>query len=154
MMSRHDALAAGRAWVEAHADQLERAAIVGSVLRDHPTCKDVDVLAVPKAGVKPVALPPVNLFLTTHEGWEASVLQYAPGMATIGIRAKAKAKGYRLNQYGLYRGEMLVASGADEICRLAGVPLPVPVRRSLAGELVLIPLRKAVSHGSAVSLER
>jgi DNA polymerase/3'-5' exonuclease PolX len=141
-MSRRFALQLAKDWVFQNERRLVRAAIVGSVLRNHPTVHDVDVLVVPQAGALLVSRPPVNVFTTSVVEWESAVLMYAPGMSAIQMRIRAKSQGYLLNQYGLFlphgRRE---AVRVKQICALIGVDVPDPVQRSLDGELVLLQKR-------------
>lgn len=137
-LTRGQALAKARAFVKAHGAVIERVAIVGSILRNHDVVHDVDLLVVLKPGAELQSAPPVNVFTTTREAWEVAVLQYAPGLVTIGLRAKAKAAGFKLNHVGLWRGDELVSQCAAKICALVKAPVPAPVERSLSGELVLV----------------
>ncbi len=56
-----------------------------------------------------------NFRSTNEEGWGAGML-YLTGSGKFGvlIRGLAKKKGFKLNQYGLYKGDDLVASFTEE----------------------------------------
>jgi DNA polymerase/3'-5' exonuclease PolX len=56
----------------------------------------------------------------------------------MAIRSNAKKRGYKLNQYGLYEGDILRAQKAQDICFLLDIPIPDPVLKSLSGELVVV----------------
>jgi DNA polymerase/3'-5' exonuclease PolX len=136
-----------REWVAAHDSEIERAAIVGSVLREAEECHDVDILVIPKTGMTIVeADPPINIFITTHDAWEPALMQYAPSAgSTIGTRARAKEAGYKLNQYGLFSGtpvmwstkDQLVSVSARRIVQLINSTLSQWVDKSLNGKGIL-----------------
>jgi len=76
----------------------------------------------------------VNLFYTTPENW-GSALLYTTGSKDYNkaSRAWARAMGYRLNQYGVFRGGKRVPdSGFSEraALRVIGLPWLPPARRT------------------------
>ena len=132
------------AWGYVHANELERAAVTGSVLRRKKAVHDVDLLVIPAPGVAlPKAEKPLNVCVTTRECWEPALMQYGPAVeSVIGTRARAKARGYTLNQYGLWRGGELVSRSAEDICALVEATVSQWVVRSLGGDLVLVPCHR------------
>lgn len=142
VMSWKEGVRYAEAWVRANRDTLERAAIVGSVLRQKDECHDVDLLVIPKPGCTLVEPdPPINVFTTSLECWQPALMQYAPSAgSTIGARAAAKARGYRLSQYGLFLGQSqtCISRDAREIYGIVGATMSRWVVRSLAGEGVLV----------------
>lgn len=125
-----------REWAVAHDNEIERAAIVGSVLRKAEECHDVDILVIPKTGMTIIeADPPINIFITTRDAWEPALMQYAPSVgSTIGTRARAKEAGYKLNQYGLFHKEQLVTLSARRIVQVINATLSQWVDKSLNGK--------------------
>lgn len=138
-MKLSDALSKAKRFVSQNRGSVRRAAIVGSVLRRHEDVGDIDLLVIPEPTKRLPKQAGVNIFYTTPEHWEAGLLHYGPGMATVRLRAIAKSKGMILNQYGLHdrRTGQLRASSAKAICEQLGVEVPEPVVRSLAGDGVL-----------------
>ena len=139
-VTRDDGIKLGTMFLEGNRDRIIKGAIVGSILRNHPTVKDVDVLIVPKEGVLEFPIPDgINLFKTPLESWECSVLHWATGRAIIGIKAKAKLKGMTLNQYGLFDAAgTVITREVSDVCKLLDVMIPEPVEESLDGHLVLV----------------
>lgn len=121
---------------------LERVAVMGSTFRRKAQVHDVDLLVTPLPGVMlPKFEKPLNVFVTTSESWETAVMQYAPDVeSVIGTRYRAKIRGFKLNQYGLFVGSeknwTLVSRSAQEIYQLVGMSMSQWVKKSLAGELV------------------
>jgi len=133
-------------WVEDHAIQIQRAAVVGSVLRQEEECHDVDLLVIPKIGQTIMeAELPINLFITDRDSWETAVMQYAPAVgSTIGTRKKAKDMGYKLNQYGLFRKDdkYPISRSANKICQTIGATISRWVVASLSGEMNIWPKKE------------
>ena len=67
----------------------------------------------------------VDLFMVNEKEWAASILAWTgPAMFNIVCRSKAKAKGLKLNDYGLWKRdkEVLVAWGSElEILAMIGM---------------------------------
>jgi len=83
--------------------------VCGSIRRRVPEVHDIDILAVCPEQVGKIArfqTPggiPVDVYYTNEESWGAFQL-FLTGSAAYNVimRAKAKAKGFKLSQYGLY----------------------------------------------------
>lgn len=113
--------------------------IVGSIRRKEKNPVDVDITLIPKnneskkkiennlrnkgrfvqggekratfriKGVK------IELYYTTEDSWGATLLAYSSRFgAGIGLRIVARKKGFKLNQYGLFRGNKKVAGKTEE----------------------------------------
>ena len=113
--------------------------IVGSIRRKEKNPVDVDITLIPKnneskkkiennlrnkgrfvqggekratfriKGVK------IELYYTTEDSWGATLLAYSSRFgAGIGLRIVARKKGFKLNQYWLFRGNKKVAGKTEE----------------------------------------
>jgi len=113
--------------------------VVGSIRRKEKNPVDVDITLIPKnnkskkkiennlrnkgrfvqggekratfriKGVK------IELYYTTEDSWGATLLAYSSRFgAGIGLRIVARKKGFKLNQYGLFRGNKKVAGKTEE----------------------------------------
>ncbi len=113
-----------------------RIKIAGSIRRGEKNPKDIDIVLIPKnreklaefmkkqgrflqggekksrwkiKGVK------VELYYTTKDSWGATLLAYSSRRgASIGLRVVARAKGFKLNQYGLYKKRKRIAGKTEE----------------------------------------
>jgi DNA polymerase (family 10) len=126
--------------------------IVGSIRRKEKNPADIDVVLIPKDRIKLEEfmkrkwkfiqggekksrwrIEGVNaeLYYTTTKSWGATLLAYSSKFgAGIGLRVIAKKKGYKLNQYGLFRGNKLVAGKTEEeIYHALGRPWKKPWNR-------------------------
>jgi DNA polymerase (family 10) len=114
----------------------EKLEIVGSIRRMKEYVNDVDVVLIPNfketirinmdaigihqsGGDKKEAWivngVKVELYYATHDTWGAFVLMYTGSKEyNISMRVKAKGLGYILNQYGLFKGEELIANRYEE----------------------------------------
>lgn len=95
--------------------------IVGSVLRGHKTFHDLDFLITVEEAEKVADIPnsevifiseqrisilykdifQVDFFIVPKKSWELGMIAWGYGKANIHLRAKAKEKGCKLNQYEL-----------------------------------------------------
>jgi len=136
-ISYEEGIKLGKEYLASIEPSIIRGAIIGSLLRKHDFVHDIDILAILDEGYEiPKPNKPINLFLTTVECWEAALLQYAVGLSVMAMRSNAKKRGYKLNQYGLFKEDVLLALTAKDICTLLEIPIPEPIVRSLSGELV------------------
>lgn len=119
-------------FVNAHDQKLVRANLVGSYVRNHADLGDVDLLLITKKGKIPHQRP-LNLFYTDEDSWEAAVLHWSVGKAIIHLKSAAGRRGYKLNRDGLWSGNKLITSKANEICERIGVKIPEPVKGVLSG---------------------
>lgn len=73
----------------------------------------------------------IELYYTTPESWGATLLAYSSKFgAGIGLRMVAKRKGYKLNQYGLFKGNKKIAGRTEEeIYHALGRPWKKPEDR-------------------------
>lgn len=110
--------------------------IAGSIRRGKPNPKDIDIVLIPKdkqkiinfletkgkflqGGEKRVSFKirgvKVELYFTTPGSWGATLLAYSSKKgAAIGLRIFAKIRGYKLNQYGLFKKKKYVAGRTEE----------------------------------------
>ena len=64
---------------------------------------------------------PVNLWITPKDSFGATVLHFPAGKGIIQIKRLAIEKGYKLNRYGLFKGDTKVAGeNYDEILKILG----------------------------------
>ena len=128
--------------------------IAGSIRRKEKAPKDIDVVLIPKdkqkilyilktkgefiqGGEKRVTFRikgiKVELYFTTPESWGATLLAYSSKKGSaIGLRIFARLRGYKLNQYGLFKGDKLVAGRTEqEIYHALGRPYKKPEKRGL-----------------------
>lgn len=116
----------------------EKAEVSGSLRRGEPYTHDVDIVCAdpaknPRSSMdNPEPNSKISIEKTTRNGcalevYSANVKHYGallfsttePAGAAIGVRRKASEKGYKLNHYGLWKNDELVASETeDEICML------------------------------------
>jgi len=142
--------------------ETEKAIVAGSVRRRKETIGDVDILAVSK-NPKPimdrfVAMPEV-VNVTAHGKTKSSVklksginvdlrvvplasygaaLNYFTGSKdhNVALRRIAIAKGWKLNEYGLFRGEKMIAGKTEEeIYKKFGMDYVEPELRENTGEI-------------------
>lgn len=132
----------------------EKTQVAGSLRRDEPKVKDIDLVTVlpmdelrkrlAEKGLKPLSSGQSNLTVK-YQGQQVNVyhadpdhfgatLMYASGPrgANIHNRALAKAKGWRLNQYGLFdESGKLIASDEHGIYQALGKTWRKPQHRGL-----------------------
>lgn len=142
--------------------EVDHIAVAGSARRWQETIGDLDILVTsskPKAVMEFfVNMPEVGHVYSTgltktmvrlKNGMDADLrvvpdksfgaaLQYFTGdkRHNITLRAIAEKKGYKLNEYGLWRGKKLVAGRAEEeIYKALGMQIPPPEIRNDTGEI-------------------
>ncbi len=73
----------------------------------------------------------VELYFTTPESWGATLLAYSSRVgASIGLRIVARTKGFKLNQYGLFkRGKYIAGRTEQDIYKALGRPWKPPKKR-------------------------
>jgi DNA polymerase (family 10) len=129
---------------------LEWALVCGSIRREKPEVGDIDVVVIGNldrlkapglpwryvdGGAKKCTLEyhgrQVNILSTNLVSREAAVL-YFTGNATFNLimRRKAKAHGWKLNEYGLWDGERAVARSEADIMAALGLAWHEPRDRS------------------------
>jgi len=157
---------------------VETAEAAGSIRRMQETVGDLDILAISKEPEKVmdyfVSLPEVALVfgkgptkanVRLKNGMDADLrvlepkhfgaaLQYFTGdkYHNIALREMAIKKGYKLNEYGLFRGQRLVAGETEkEIYEKLGLEWMPPEIRTNSGELEAAKIRKLpnlIEYGS------
>jgi DNA polymerase (family 10) len=129
-----------------------RIEVAGSIRRGEKNPGDIDVVVIPKnidkfaeflkkkgkflqggskksrfriEGIK------VEFYYTTKESWGATLLAYSGKKGSnIGLRVVARMKGFKLNQYGLYKKGKLVAGRTErDIYKALGRPYKEPAER-------------------------
>ena len=142
--------------------EVEHIAVAGSARRWQETIGDLDILVTsskPKTVMEFfVNMPEVGHVYSTgptktmarlKNGMDADLrvvpdkgfgaaLQYFTGdkRHNITLRVLAEKKGYKLNEYGLWRGKKLVAGRTeDEIYKMLGMQTPPPEIRNDSGEI-------------------
>jgi len=130
--------------IEKHAEQLKKELsnycvaidIAGSLRRKVPNARDIDYICIPidkeklieylkkkypvyRAGKKLVSFEVMGIFIDLFFADKinyGAMLLFLTGTkgSNIGMRVIAKKKGFKLNQYGLWRGKELIASETEE----------------------------------------
>jgi len=107
--------------------QVRKVAIAGSIRRKDPTANDLDFVIIPNPRNANILLKDsigvnwsgdkkiqhvlkngitVDLILTTQDSWGAALLHMTgPKGYDIGLKIKAKQRGWKLNEYGLFNRE-------------------------------------------------
>lgn len=101
--------------LEILSEETIKGTVVGSLARNHPTVHDIDLLVIPKPGSEleedsaayARALSNefgvhIDIFLTTLESWESSLVHWVIGKSIIPLKAHARRMGLHLNRYGLF----------------------------------------------------
>ncbi|MDD4319322.1 MAG: type-X family DNA polymerase [Candidatus Peribacteraceae bacterium] len=139
---------------------VEKAEVAGSFRRQKDTVGDIDILAVVKDREKvsdAIAHLPIVRHVVAHgekklsfdltsglrvdirfvdeDQWGAALLYFTGDKEhNIALRKRAIAKGWKLNEYGLFEGEKAIASRKEEnIYAVLGLSFMEPTRRT--GEL-------------------
>lgn len=90
---------------------VKKIAVAGSLVRDHDTVGDIDLVVVPSASLPSLsATTAINLFITEEAFFEPCFLHYAIGKAIIHLKKKAKEKGWKLDQEGLHKADQNITS--------------------------------------------
>lgn len=126
--------------------------VVGSIRRKEKNPVDIDIVLIPKNKEKLVEFMKrkgkfiqggekksrwkienvkVELYYTTHDSWGATLLAYSSKFgAGIGLRVVAKRKGFKLNQYGLFKkGKKVAGKTEREIYHALGREWKSPEER-------------------------
>lgn len=141
----------------AEADVVDRVDVAGSFRRGAPTCKDVDLVAIPKGDREKmfdafcalgevIARGPtrahvrltlghttlqVDLWAVEASHWGAA-MNYATGSKAHNIRLRAMAaeRGWTVNEYGIWNGEARLGGEREEdLYELLGIPYVEPEDR-------------------------
>lgn len=111
--------------------QIEALHLVGSRLR-RKVGRDLDFVAVvddvrnmPARNLTDLEFGGrmVNLFFATPDEVEPSILEFGLGADDIRWKKAAKAKGFRLNRFGLWKGPRRLSNRMAEIAKILGMPL-------------------------------
>jgi DNA polymerase (family 10) len=136
-------------WLRPFSKKIE---IAGSIRRKEKKPGDIDIVLIPKdkqkildflkmkgrfilGGEKKATFRinriKVELYYTNEKSWGATLLAYSSRLGSaIGLRMVAKRKGYKLNQYGLFRkGEFVAGKTEESIYRTLGRKYKEPWER-------------------------
>lgn len=125
---------------------------VGSIRRGSKNPIDIDLAVIPKDKIKIEEIlkkrgklirhgekvisyliegVQIEVYFTSAESWGAALLTYiGPSGHSIGIRMYAKRKGFKLNQYGLFKGNKKIAGKTErEIYNALGKRYKSPEER-------------------------
>lgn len=115
--------------VKAMDPSIEKLHLVGSRLR-HREARDLDFVAVTKdpnrVGMNVtmrVGNLSVNLFYADKNTVQPTILEFGLGLDVIRWKKAAQKQGYKLNRYGLWKGNVLVTQSLMEIAFLLGMPV-------------------------------
>lgn len=132
-----------------------RIEIGGSIRRHKKDPTDIDIILIPKNEISKEEIEEVlskkgkrvlggeqkayfkiegvevEIYYTTPEEWGAALMAYSsPFGASIGLRVIARAKGFKLNQHGLFKkGKMVAGKTEEEIYKALGRPWKPPEKR-------------------------
>jgi DNA polymerase (family X) len=130
----------------------KRIKIAGSIRRKKEDPVDIDIVLIPKDKdrIKQLLLKEgkvvengekqfsvkikgvkVELYFVSEEDWGAALISYTGASGySIGLRIKAKKKGLKLNQYGLFKGNKKIAGKTEqEIYEALGKHFKLPENR-------------------------
>lgn len=130
----------------------KRIKIVGSIRRKEKNPVDIDIVLVPKNKEKIKELlfkegkvvengekqfsvrikgVKVELYFTSSDDWGAALMSYTGPLGyAIGLRIKAKKRGLKLNQYGLFKNNKKIAGKTErEIYNALGKKYKLPKDR-------------------------
>ncbi|MFQ5620329.1 MAG: DNA polymerase/3'-5' exonuclease PolX [Candidatus Nanoarchaeia archaeon] len=151
--------------------QVKQASLAGSILRKKDTIGDVDILVstndpkpimdyftkmegvqrvlakgLTKASVKLKGNIQVDLRAVKPEAWGGAIQYFSGSKAhSIETRKLAIKKGYKLNEYGLFKGKKQVAKTEEQIYRKLAMQRPEPEMRENKGEIDLALKKKLPS---------
>ena len=152
---RRDALIVASKLSQALWPLCEIVTIVGSIRQGKEMIGDIDIVVIPKiapaeflekskaiidyeyGGKKKIfgmfMDRPINIFVTDKSGYGACTYQMTgPAKYNILMRRQAKLKGYRLNEYGLYKrdtGEYVAGATERSIFDALGIEYKAPTQR-------------------------
>ena len=138
MFTRYAAKQYAKNFVEEFDDDIIRANMVGSWVRDpkkHRYVSDVDLLCVSKR--KLYHGQPLDIWFVTEEQWESAALYLSIGQRNIKFSARAKWRKMKFTYKGLFkrgRVEKLITTDAKEICNLIEVEMPEYARKVIYQE--------------------
>jgi DNA polymerase (family X) len=117
--------------------------VAGSIRRKEKNPRDIDIVLIPKDREKILEILnkkgkflqggekrstfkinriKVELYYTTPQSWGATLLAYSSRKGSaIGLRIFARFRGFKLNQYGLFKkGKMIAGKTEQEIYKALG----------------------------------
>lgn len=97
MIRRHSAIKQAKKFIEEFNDIILRANLVGSLVRDpkkHNYVNDIDIAVI--STQKIYHGPPLNLFYTNEEEWEACLLHFSIGMKIVQLKRAALYRDMKL----------------------------------------------------------
>ena len=136
-------------WIKPCCKRIE---IAGSIRRKEKSPRDIDIVLIPKNKQKILDILKskgkflqggekrerfriqrinVELYFTTPESWGATLLAYSSRKGSaIGLRIFAGLRGYKLNQYGLFKkGKYVAGKTEQEIYSALKKPYKKPENR-------------------------
>ena len=136
-------------WIKSYCRRIE---IVGSIRRKEKNPVDIDIVLIPKDRIKiekilekhgkkilggekkayfKIEGVEVEIYYTIPEEWGAALLAYSSKVGSgIGLRVIARAKGFKLSQHGLFKGNKRIAGRTEEeIYHALGRPWKKPEER-------------------------
>jgi len=135
MIRRHSAIKQAKKFIQEFNNVILRANLVGSLVRDpkkHNYVNDIDIAVITTQKI--YHGPPLNLFYTNEEEWEACLLHFSIGMKIIQLKRAALYRGMKFTAHGLFirkRIPKLITTDANEICELIETPMPFHAKQVL-----------------------
>lgn len=135
MLRRTNAIKRAKKFLEEFDDVILQANLVGSLVRDprkHNYVNDIDIAVITTGKI--YHGPPLNLFYTTEEEWEACLLHFSIGMKIIQLKRAALCRNMKFTPHGLFKRKRvpeLITTSADKICELIDIPMPFHAKQVL-----------------------
>lgn len=138
MLTRYQAKKHAQEFIEKFDDDILRANMVGSWVRDpkkHRYVSDVDMVCVSKRKLYHGA--PYDIWFVDENQWQAALLYLSIGQTNIKFSARAKWRKMKFTYKGLFkrgRVEKLITTDAKRICELIEVEMPESAQRVIYQE--------------------
>jgi DNA polymerase/3'-5' exonuclease PolX len=138
MLTRYEAKKEAREFIKRFDDDIIRANMVGSWVRDpkkHYHVSDIDMLCISKRKI--YHGPPLDIWFCTEDEWKCALLYLSIGQLNIKMSARAKWRGYKFTWRGLFkrnRLETLITRDPEEICKLIEMEMPRFAKKTIYEE--------------------